>query len=394
MRLSRQSAARYLFPIAVFSCSTTFAQPDAGAFQALFGEDLNRLGFLKEHGIQSGGWLSTGGVYTTDNPDHKNNFPITFNDRSGEFHLNQLNFFVQKKPEPQSKDWNFGGRVDLMFGTDSRFAQATGLDNELIHQQDLHFYDLAIPQAYLDIAVPIAPGLSARIGHFYTLLGQEAVTSPQNFFYSHAYTMQYAEPFTHTGALFSYPLNNQFTLNFGAVAGWDNFNDKLSNWDFLGSVSWTDTEATSTLSWSLISGDMDDLNLKNRTAYSLVISHRFTDQLNYIFQHDFGYQQQAASNGNDAFWYGINQYIIYQLTGTLSAGFRGEWFRDADGTRIISGTPGDYFALTAGLNWKPRTWLTLRPECRYDWARSSIDVFDNQTEKNQLEFALDIVITF
>jgi hypothetical protein len=294
----------------------------------------------------------------------------------------------------ESNAWGFGGRMDLMFGTDSRFTQATGLDNNLISENNLRFYDLAIPQAYLEVFAPLGNGLTAKIGHFYTIIGQEVVMAPNNFFYSHSYTMQYAEPFTHTGVLLSYSLNNNFTLNAGSVTGWDNFDENLANWNFLGGLSWTNDEATDAVSWSVISGDVDDVTSENRTMYSLVVSHSFTNQLHYVFQHDLGYQQQATASGKDAYWYGINQYMFYDFTNTISGGIRGEWFRDNNGARLNIGTPGNYFALTAGVNWKPKDWLTLRPEVRYDWADSNVNTYNNQTKNNQLEFAMDIILEF
>jgi len=367
---------------------------DDSALSALTGHEFSQSQFFKEHHLNIDGWLSMGGTYLTSNPDSHSNAPITFNDRSGEFQLNQLNLSLEKPVDVGAKHWNFGGRVDLMFGTDSRFTQATGLDNRWIDEKDLRFYDLALPQAYLEVFAPLGNGLSAKIGHFYTILGEEVVTAPHNFFYSHAYTMQYGEPFTHTGALFSYALNENFTLTAGTVAGWDNFAENLANWNFLGGMSWANGEATSAVSWSVINGDTDDVTAANRTVSSLVISHSLTDKLQYVFQHDFGFQEQAAATGQDAFWYGINQYLIYKVSDSISAGLRGEWFRDANGTRVIADNPGHYFALTAGMNWKPKGWLTLRPEVRYDWADARVNPYINQSRDHQLQFAMDIVIEF
>jgi hypothetical protein len=367
---------------------------DDSALFALTGQSFSQSKLLKEHGLNMGGWLSMGGTYLTSNPDDHSNTPITFNDRSGEFQLNQVNLYLEKPLDMEARYWNFGGRVDLMFGTDSRFTQATGLDDKWIDPNDLRFYDLALPQAYLEVFAPFGNGLTAKIGHFYTILGEEVVMAPNNFFYSHAYTMQYGEPFTHTGALFSYALTENFTLNAGSVAGWDNFDKNLANWNFLGGISWTNDEATSAVSWSVISGDTDDVTDANRTVSSLTLSHSFTDKLQYVFQHDFGFQEQAAATGQDAFWYGINQYLIYDFSDSFSAGLRGEWFRDANGTRVIAGNRGDYFALTAGLNWKPQGWLTLRPEIRYDWADTKFNPYIHQSKDHQLQLAMDVVIEF
>lgn len=378
--------------LALLSWSVCFPVHAENLIEAITGKDFNRIDLLKEHGINGGGWVSMGGTYATDNPDNHNNLPVTFNDRSGEYQLNQLNLFLQKAIDLESNDWGFGGRMDLMFGTDSRFTQATGLDDKLISENNLQFYDLAIPQAYLEVFAPLGNGVTAKIGHFYTIIGHEVVTAPNNFFYSHAYTMQYAEPFTHTGVLLSYSLNNNFTLNAGSVNGWDNFDKNLANWNFIGGLSWTNDDATDAVSWSIISGDVDDVTSNNRTMYSLVVSHSFTNQLHYVVQHDFGFQQQATALGKDASWYGINQYMFYDFTNTVSAGLRGEWFRDNNGTRLNIGTPGNYFELTAGVNWKPSDWLTFRPEVRYDWADSAVNIYDNGTKSHQLEFAIDMVM--
>jgi hypothetical protein len=265
-----------------------------GFVKSLAGHEISEIALLKEHGFSLGGWLSTGVTYNTANPKDNNNFPVTFNDRASEFQLNQFNLYLQKSVDLDSKEWNYGGRFDFMFGTDPRFTQAAGLDNKLISERDSRFYDIAFPQAYLEVFAPIGKGITAKIGHFYTILGQEVVMAPNNFFYSHAYTMQYGEPFTHTGILFNYSLNDHFSLTAGTVDGWDNFRENLSNWSFLGGISWADDAATNAVSWSVISGDVTDIAAKNRTLSALVVSHNFTDNLQYVFQNDFGYQQQAT----------------------------------------------------------------------------------------------------
>lgn len=373
------------------ACSSVHSE---NLIEAVSGVDVNRTEFFTTHGMRIGGWLSMGATYVTDNPDHHNNAPISFNDRSGEFQLNQVNFFFEKYLDQASQQWDIGGRFDVLFGTDARFTQATGLDEELISEDDLRFYDLAIPQAYLEVFAPIGNGITAKIGHFYTIMGYEVVAAPQNFFYSHAYTMQYGEPFTHTGALFSYALNSNFTVNGGAVLGWDNADENLGNWNFLGGLFWSNDQSTSSVAWTVISGEVDDVSSENRTLSSLVITHNISDRLQYVFQHDFGYQEKAVNNETDAYWYGINQYLFYDLNDTLSLGLRGEWFRDDHNTRLNLGSAGSYYALTAGVNWKPLPWATLRPEVRYDWVDSAADVYDNQSEDHQLAFSMDVVISF
>ena len=379
--------------IGILLISLCFPAQGENLVEAITGKDFNQVDFLEKNAINGGAWISMGGNYSTDNPSNHNNLPITFNDRTGEFQLNQVNVFLQRSIDQGSASWDFGGRIDAMYGTDSNLTQANGWDQNLIgNNTNLGQYNIAIPQAYLEIFAPFGNGVTAKIGHFYTIIGHEVVMAPSNFFYSHSYAMQYGEPFTNSGVLFEYSLNDNFTLSAGTVSGWDNLNFNFANMNFLGGLSWVNDEATDSVSWSVISGDVQNTNSENRTMYSLVASHSFNEQLHYVFQHDFGYQAQSTTLNTDGYWYGINQYMFYDFTNTFSGGLRGEWFRDNNGTRLNIGSSGSYFELTAGVNWKPRDWFTLRPEVRYDWADSNVNTYSNQTKNNELEFAVDVIL--
>lgn len=361
--------------------------------QTLSGHDINQVDFLQKHNVSVGGWLTAGTTYNAGNPQNNNNSPVTFNDRSAEFQLNQFYVYVQKNLDMAAKHWNMGGKLDLMFGTDSRFTQAPGFDDKLFNPSTFRFYDIAIPQAYLEVFAPIGNGITAKIGHFYTLMGQEVVMAPNNFFYSHTYVMQYGEPFTHSGVLLSYAANENFTVNAGAVTGWDNVAKDPGNWNFLGGVSWANDDATSSIAWSVISGNINAASSNNRSLSSLVISHRFTDRFRYVFQQDFGYQE-ANTHPKAACWYGLNQYFFYDVSDSFSLGLRTEWFRDNAGARLSSHLPGNYFEITAGANWQALPWLKLRPEIRFDSADTSKPTYLQNTQNQQLTIAMDVVLTF
>jgi hypothetical protein len=95
----------------------------------------------------------------------------------------------------------------------------------------------------------------------------------------------------------------------------------------------------------------------------------------------------------NAEWYSIVQYLTYQATGTLGLGLRGEWFRDDDGVRYAAGA-ANYYALTAGINWKPNNWLMIRPEVRYDWSHAQIPAFDSGKRTDQVLLGIDAVVQF
>jgi hypothetical protein len=58
----------------------------------------------------------------------------------------------------------------------------------------------------------------------------------------------------------------------------------------------------------------------------------------------------------------------------------------------INCTAASYYAVTAGVNWKPMSWLNLRPNVRYDWADGSRP-FGN-AKQDQFLFSTDFSITF
>ncbi|GAB4263069.1 MAG: hypothetical protein Kow0065_13840 [Methylomicrobium sp.] len=391
---------------AVFATSVAQAD-DPGIIESLTGSDINKTAPMKDLGLTFGGWVSGGIAGNPDGPRDNYNGPITFNDRANEIHANQVYGYIEKAVDTEGGKWDFGFRADVLYGTDARFTTQGNFDNQLIGD-DFSFYKLAFPQVYAELFAPIGNGLTTKVGHFYTIIGNEVVTAPDNFFYSHAYTMQYGEPFTHTGVLMSYPVNNNISLTGGVVSGWDSFFQQPAN--FLGGVTYTTDDQKTSVAVSYIGGDSivadrADNNGQQVTdhvsMYSIVLNHDFTDELHYTLQHDLGVQENVGNSGTDATWYGINQYLTYDVNDQLATGLRFEWFRDEDGARVagigrgntMPGGENHYFAVTAGVNYSPLSWLMLRPEIRYDWVTKN-DAFDNGTEDDQVLISADAIIRF
>jgi len=363
-----------------------------------------------------GGWIDQGITYNADSPTDRFNGPVTFNDRDREYQMNQVDLFVEREADTGGYGWDIGGRFDVLYGTDGRFTVANGLED---NWNDRRFYWLSVPQAYVDVAVN---DLNVRLGHFYTIIGYEVVPAPQNFFYSHAYTMQYGEPFTHTGVLASLPLGDQLTASAGVHRGWDNWEDNNEEMNFLGGLNWTSHDGRTSAAFAIDTGAYDDAGLYNRTMYSVVLTRQINDRLVYVIQHDYGFDNNGSvverqGVQHDAEWYGINQYLFYEVDSRLSLGMRVEWFRDDDGTRVGGlgapngwtggpdlaanqiGFAGDFFAITGGLNWKPYDNLVVRPEVRWDWyngPRSAAGElpYDSGEKDSQFTLAADVYFTF
>ena len=369
--------------------------------------------FLLDRGIETYGFVDIGIGANGWGADW--NGPITFNDRSWQGQMNQLYLINERILKEDQLSW--GGRIDLLYGTDFLYTVAAGLDAFRSTPDPLgltgprwntnRYYGLAMPQLYGELG---SQALNVRFGHFYTLIGYEVVPAIGNFFYTHAYTMQYGEPFTHTGVLGTWNPNDQLSIIGGITNGWDNFDTalptpavpgpgKTSNAAFLGAVTFSSSDGSQALTVACSSGNEANGGLSspiapiaqdligNRTVTSIVYSNEFTDKLTYVYQSDFGYaadagnagafyQTQGQQNGS-AYWYGANQYLFYNFTDYLIGGARLEWFRDNNGTRVVSGLrdgspgvggmAGNFWELTFGLNYLVGNNMVIRPELRYDW---------------------------
>lgn len=361
----------------------SLAEELAGKWQGLSFEGL---------GITFGSWVEGGVTYNSDSPDSNFNGLTQFNDRDGEFQLNQWYAYAERAVTPGQ--WDVGFRVDALFGTDARFTKATGLDDDLlIDRADERFYQFALPQLYVSAGLPV-DGLSARLGRFYTLIGNEVIPAPSNFFYSHSYTFFYAEPFTHTGLIFDYAPSDQWTFSAGAVIGPDdNGFDNFSNYgstNFLGGAGWTSKDEATSAYVAVTTGAVGDSD-DDRTISSIVFNQQLLGNLKFTFQGDYGVQEVAVG-GVDAEWYGAIGYLTYDVNDQLAAGVRAEWFHDDDGLRTGFDNI-DLYSFTAGVNWKPLQWVTVRPEVRYDFSDSAVDPFDDGNEDDQFLFATDFIIT-
>ena len=375
----------------------------------------------KECGTNVYGFLDGGFMWNVDSPADGFNGPTTFPDRdSGQF--NQFYAIVENVADlgDCGCGWDVGYRVDALWGSDYVFTMAAGLE---LHQNfaphwnqrapgESSEYGLALPQMFVDLAYN---DWKIKVGHFYTPIGYEVVPANGNFFYTHAYTMQYGEPFTHTGVLGAYKYSDSTTLNIGLVNGWDAF-DKVSDEAApIFGFAWDGGEGL-TVAWNAILSNNEPVplgpaagTLTDRTMYSLVIGYNFgcDDEWQYVFQHDYGWQAgaNAAAPGQAAEWYGINQYLFYTVNDCWKAGARFEWFRDDDGSRVTGlrnpsnaifgqSFAGNFYEFSVGMNWTPSANLTVRPELRYDWFDGVGTVagpFNAGTENSQFLLGFDAI---
>jgi hypothetical protein len=100
-------------------------------------------------GIEVGGWLQHGITYNHGNPDPPFNGPVATNDLDSEWQMNQLWLYLVRPADTGGCGWAWGGRIDMLYGTDWRFGVNHGLEDR-INSLDGQRYGMVIPQMYLE----------------------------------------------------------------------------------------------------------------------------------------------------------------------------------------------------------------------------------------------------
>lgn len=307
---------------------------------------------LADKGIVFGGWADIG---YSSNPDLSFTSPA----EDDNVNLSQLYMFVKKEADgSKGVDWGF--RFDALYGTDGDDAQAFGnpggrWDNSASFDHGI--YEWAMPQAYGEVAMG---DVSVKVGHFYTIVGYEVVTSPDNFFYSRQITFWNSEPFTHTGALATWKPSDKLTVWGGWTAGWDTGFDQFgSGSNFLGGFSYAATDKL-TFTYTTALGDFGRRG--DGAINSFILSYMLTDKLQYVGQYDVlgtnndvDFQTDGTARDSS----GLINYLFYTINDQWKTGARWEWYKP-DGV--------SYYEMTYGVNYKPSDIFVIRPEIRYQWA--------------------------
>lgn len=318
-----------------------------------------------DKGAHFGGWTQFG--YHSESNG-------MFNNHDSNLNLQQFWLYVEKEADG-SDGWGWGYRADAIYGTDAADTQAFGNTPgqfDFMNGLDHGIYGWAIPQAYLEVA---SGDWSVKAGHFFTIVGYEVVTAPDNFFYSHAYTMYNSEPFTHTGVLGTYGGVENVELYGGWTAGWDTGFDRFDKGsNFLGGASVTLSDRT-TATYIMTVGDFGARG--EGYSHSFVVDTNVSDKLNYIFQSDM-----VETNAGADHQVGINQYLIYTVNDCLGFGTRMEWWKNAGASQ---------YAATIGANIRPHANFILRPELRHDWNPAGQNIVG---KSNFTTVAIDLITTF
>jgi hypothetical protein len=365
------------------------------------------------------GWLAQGYVWNPYQPDDKFNGPMTWNDRANEYQMNELFYYFGRAAKTDECCLDWGARADFLYGTSYRWNTSGGFETHFGNSQ---FYGLAIPQAYGQLGYN---GWDVKVGRWYSPVGYYVIGTANNFFPILPYTFQYGEPFTHTGVIATKKVSDDLTLGGAVTHGWD-ASDNTANPHAGGLVTAAYTiDEERSLAYVGVFGNepnFSGVNLASngfgytsRYLQTLVYSRKFSDDVLWVLQSDFGTQHDAVVANQTAKWYGLNTYLYWNMTCRCQWGVNAEWFRDQGGFRVGQvlpsfGSPnargfarsnfdGSFYRLMIGPKYYFTPNIYGRAAFVADWYDGQPNPggqqpFDDGLRDHQQVIAFDLIATF
>lgn len=391
-------------------------------------------------GIKLSGQIQGGVLFNPFRPNTGLNFGQTLTDHANQAQLNQTLLTAQKEIDKADTGFQWGFKLQFMYGSDARYTQFLGeLNNVLPNQR----YQFDVVEANVQLRLPVfAGGLDIKAGQYTTPIGYETIDPSTNPFYSHSYIFQFGLPFKHTGLLATAHVSDMLDLYTGIDTGANTTFGPLGD----------NNSAVATIfgfGMTLMDGKLSLLALTHlgpeqstrvlspiginangtwRSYNDILVTYKpndtwsFTTELNWI-------RDSYGISGNPVNGFGAAQYVAYAWTDTLTLNARAELWRDdnnffvaafsgnSDPVRVQQGlsprspvyaAPGTnttYGSLTLGVTYKPDipaplTGLMIRPEIRWDHAFTNNKPFNNNGVTNSggtsdnFTFGADIVISF
>jgi len=385
---------------------------------------LNRALGCDDSEVRVFGWIQNSFTGNTNGtPRDGSNFSVFPNYLANRWMGNQY-YLAIEDPLAFSERVNVGFRFDLLFGHDWLFTKEYGLfDNAFNFGQ---FTGLDLPQIYAEVHLPILTegGVDLRAGRFFSLTGFESPQAVARPLLSAPYVLTYS-PFTFFGALASVHLNERTNVYSGSIVGFDRWPNKPYKWGYLGAFSWTSRDRKFSFVVGgaaayaqlprfppadatyvpvgvppppFLAGRRNPFYNQSLRGYVVsVLTYHWTERLTQAVEVDAVWDPKILGFGNSpltpnsAAYYGFANWFLYQFQEKVTGVWRSELFWDPYG--LATGVADVYHEITLGLNVRPKEWLWIRPEARYDWSQYATP-FSDGTRSSQLTLAFDIIVLF
>ena len=377
------------------------------------------------------GWIQNSYTGNTNGrPASGINFGVNPNNLANRWMGNQY-YLIAERVLKQDDTFNFGFRFDNLFGNDAQFNHSNGIFDRTYQINSFRQYDPA--QYYVEAHLPVFTegGVDVKVGRFYTLAGYEVVPATGRPLLSVPYMFNYGQPFTHSGVLTTWHYNKNINIYNAAINGWDRqFNSKYV-WGYMGGFSYTSDSNKTSFTSIFISGPNQfptflssarnplyptgqvipparfqgqqnpGYTSNQRFLFTNVLTHKWTDKLTQVLENDIAWEtnvpfaqdlgQSGDFNRQNAQWYGFGNWFLYSFGEKLTGVWRSEIFRDNNGVR--TGFSANYAEFTLGLIYKPKSYIWIRPEARYDFANGATP-YNDGTRSSQLTLAVDAILLF
>jgi hypothetical protein len=172
------------------------------------------------------GWVEVGANGSTNNKTNASkgiaaNAPAAYDVYANTIQLDQAAvYFERLENTAQTKNFDWGYRVALLYGTDYRFTTSHGLlSQQLLVKNAQYGFDPVM--FYYDAYLPhIGQGTIVRVGRYISLPDIEAQLAPNNYTYSHSILYTY-DCYTQLGMNVTTKIDDHWTVQGGISASCD-----------------------------------------------------------------------------------------------------------------------------------------------------------------------------
>ena len=364
--------------------------------------------------VTIGGSVEAGITFNPDNPGDGLNFGHLFTDKANQPLLNQVLLTIQRPLDPKATDYDFGFKVQAMYGTDARYTHYLGELDYIIND----WSQITPVEAWGIVHLPwlFAGGIDVKAGQYVTLEGAETIDPTTNYLYSHSYIFNFGIPLVHTGVMTISHVDPMVDIYLGVDTGVNTtFGNRQGDNNgaaaFHGGIGLNLLDgALTVLATTHIGAENPDTpgvalacacNPNNSLRYlnDITVTWKPTDYLTFITDGNF-----IRDDAFNATGYGVAQYGILKANDWLSFVGRAEIWRDNNNffvaafpgnfdfvnveygfpnTAVFAPAPTTYLELTAGLNitvpipdgTPVLKGMMFRPEVRYEFLAERHDAF-------------------
>jgi len=251
-----------------------------------------------------------------------------------------------------------------------------------------------IQQAYVSYVAPVGSGLTVDVGKFGTFVGAEVLDTIDNWQYQQSILFGFAQPYYHTGVRANFAVSDEVGVGLYLVNGWNNSTDNNTGKSVGLSLSVSPNENLSITQGYLVGPELDPGDSRVRHLFDTVVSATVTDQVELLFNYDYGFDAEDMPLYKRTTWHGLAGAIRFSTSdGKWAFSPRVEYFSDKDA--FATGISQTLKEITLTTDYRVRPNFSTKLEYRYDWSdQPYFNEGAGKLVKNQSVFLVGLVYRF